>query len=224
MDWVGQVLSAISGALPGVGAFLSPLTVPVIAAVAVVAGAVLGTQRAARIAAGAQNEIAKVNAATAQDIARINAENAQKVEQIKAESQQNLERDKFNREWRRDRVKPLLDKLEELRKQNMGVFAAVLSGPMRMSQMQAAASLGNSQFTIYPELISVCPPELRERLQVLLEAQQSWIPGYIEWTSLPIEKIEPMSKSPWYPLFMESLEAAARFARTIDDYVYADLN
>jgi hypothetical protein len=156
MDQAGAALAALQNALPAIGGALSPLVVPLLGLAALVLAAWVGTRKAA-----------KINAAARTKIASINAENSQQIERIKADAQRKLEREKFNREWRRQRVTPPLDKLEELRKDDMGVLAAALASPVLRPSLldQSTREITQGRFTIYADLTGLCPPELSERFK-----------------------------------------------------------
>ncbi len=208
-------LSGVAGA---------PLTAPVVATVItgsfLVWAAIAGTQRAARIAADAQKEIATTNANSAQQIARINTDSAQKVEQIKADGQRTLEREKFHREWRRERVKPLQEQLEAARQENIGTIAGVLY--IEDGTAQRATFPRARDVSLYRDLRGVCPDELQGWLQNWIAADSRWQPALLEWLAVPPEGRGPMSQALWWQRWENAETARLTPVRNVDEYVYTD--
>lgn len=231
---LGSLWAAISG---------TSLVVPVLGALALIAAAWLGTRAAASINADAQKQIARINVEAQGEIARASIVNARRVEEIKGDYQRKLEQDKFAREWRRDRVKPFVEKLEELRSDgqtSMGEFRLVagrLVIPYTEEELEgmAESSRLSMRREVTSELIGLCPASLLERLDEFLQQWGDWLVDLGSWQDFLIlqatsdreRRIERESEGQqlWdrcQKSFNVALHAFGRFGSAVDDYVYEE--
>jgi hypothetical protein len=208
VDW-GTLWTGVSG---------SPLVVPVVGALALVAAAAFGTRAAASINAESQIKIAELN-----------IQNAQRVEELRGDYQRKLERDKFTREWKRERVKPFVVKLEEFRVEGQKLLAAaLLTDPTRLADSWSDVLKATDK--IRADLIALCPASLLAQLNVFLEKWIGWVEeDFGSWQAAiqPGIKLDPgrdvaQLYTRWNNSFNEALQAFGEFARVVDDYVYSE--